>query len=69
MYLRGYNRSCGKPITHGEMTMIRDRIVEEVRRVRRATEAACGNDWGRLLEYYRLIQRPAVRPTRRAAKP
>ena len=36
--------------------MIRDPIVEEIRRVRHVTEKACGNDWKRLAEHYRKAQ-------------
>jgi hypothetical protein len=35
--------------------MVRDLIVEEVRRVRHSTEKACGNDWKRLAEHYRAV--------------
>jgi hypothetical protein len=36
--------------------VIRDQIIEEVRRVRRATEEACGHDWKTLVEHYRRIK-------------
>jgi hypothetical protein len=55
--------------------MIRDSIVEEVRRIRQNTEKACGHDWKKLAEHYRkvkptsgrLIKGKPRRLTRRAA--
>ena len=47
--------------------MEKDPIVEEIRNVRKKTEAACGGDWERLAAHYlkvqeaeRLTERPLV---------
>ncbi len=37
--------------------MVRDPIVEEVRRLRHQTEAACENDWDKLVEHYRQVEK------------
>jgi len=39
-----------------ETSMIRDPIIEEIRKIRRETEEACGHDWDRLLEHYRAVK-------------
>lgn len=36
--------------------MIRDSIVDEVRKARLQTEEACGHDWKRLAEHYRSVE-------------
>jgi hypothetical protein len=47
--------------------MIRDLIVEEVRDIRRKTEAACEHNWDRLLEHYRQIQNTSGCPVLRGS--
>ncbi len=37
--------------------MSRDTIVDEVRKVRQETEAACSHDWTRLMEHYLQVQK------------
>ena len=36
--------------------MIKDPIVEEVRKVRKQIESECGNDWGKLMARFQRIQ-------------
>lgn len=45
--------------------MVRDSIVEEVRRVRHNTEKAHGQDWKKLVEHYRAVGKVDGRASRR----
>ena len=47
--------------------MIRDPIVEEVRELRRRTEAACDGDWDKLVEHFRQVQKRSGLPVTRGS--
>jgi hypothetical protein len=48
--------------------MIRDPIVEEVRKIRHETEKACGYDWDRLIQHYRAVKTTGHRVVNRGPK-
>ena len=47
--------------------MIRDPIVEEIRELRRKTEAACDGDWDKLVEHFRQVQKRSGLPVTRGS--